>query len=632
MIKTLLLVLILLLAFFMAYIPHIGYAYPLHGDEWIHLAYANSVVDSGAITFLNPFSGLTLSGPGSNFEMAYHLLLAMLHQVGGVDWLMLFRFGAALAFMLTVLAVYVLARHEGYGLQAAFFTCLIPTSIGILGPAFMVPMALGLLFIPLSLFIAFRCKTWPAYLLISLIASFLWLLHPPTAAVLCIVLAPCILINLKDNRLHSIGLSAGLLIPFLIALPLMFKQILSAAGKFLAAQPAPSHVDIPALLLIYGVLPMIFCFAGLIYLINRGGRDDWALVLGMTLLLLSGVAVTKFNTGLSIVYLRSLTSMLLLIGTAAGAGLYWLSRLRLPPPLGQTGAPLCFLAVVVILAMTLPVRLDYAYYRLIDDEDYRTFTWIKENVEADDYPAIVDPWKGSAFTALTGMNVLRYIGSSKILADDLINSYLNSGCPESGFLRDNRVSLAYNRQPCNSSSLLKTRDNVYKTTADITDGFATAAVLKNGSFEIVSGRPPANWARKQSNSKPTFLFPEPGRTGGSSAGLEMTAAAPYKPLPYARWQQQVAAQAGSSYIIGGWIKTQEIAGDGGARLAVQWRNAANKSLKTAELMPYIKGTGGWTYYEYKVTAPAGSVTCLLWLELASCSGAAWFDDITFTAE
>jgi hypothetical protein len=32
MIKTLLLLLILLLAGFMAFIPHIGYAYPLHVD------------------------------------------------------------------------------------------------------------------------------------------------------------------------------------------------------------------------------------------------------------------------------------------------------------------------------------------------------------------------------------------------------------------------------------------------------------------------------------------------------------------------------------------------------------------------------------------------------------------------
>ena len=44
------------------------------------------------------------------------LLLAILRQVSGTDWLLLFHFGAALVFVLTVLAVYLLARREGYGL------------------------------------------------------------------------------------------------------------------------------------------------------------------------------------------------------------------------------------------------------------------------------------------------------------------------------------------------------------------------------------------------------------------------------------------------------------------------------------------------------------------------------------
>jgi len=47
MIKTLLLGLILLLAGFMAFIPHIGYAYLLHADEWTHLTYAKTITKGG---------------------------------------------------------------------------------------------------------------------------------------------------------------------------------------------------------------------------------------------------------------------------------------------------------------------------------------------------------------------------------------------------------------------------------------------------------------------------------------------------------------------------------------------------------------------------------------------------------
>jgi len=56
MTKTLSLILILLLAGFMAFIPHIGYAYPLHLDEWTHLTYAKTIGRTGTITFPDPFT------------------------------------------------------------------------------------------------------------------------------------------------------------------------------------------------------------------------------------------------------------------------------------------------------------------------------------------------------------------------------------------------------------------------------------------------------------------------------------------------------------------------------------------------------------------------------------------------
>ncbi len=152
MTKTLLLILVLLLAFFMAFIPHIGYSFPLHLDEWTHLVYSKAIQQTGAITFPNPFVADDISEVGSdNVWVGYHILLAVSQKVTGIDWLVLWRFGPSVIFMLTVLCVCIFANRQGYGLEAAFFTCLLPTSIGILGPAFMVPMALGLLFIP------FRC-------------------------------------------------------------------------------------------------------------------------------------------------------------------------------------------------------------------------------------------------------------------------------------------------------------------------------------------------------------------------------------------------------------------------------------------------------------------------------------------
>lgn len=103
MIKTLLLIFVLSLAFFMAFIPHISYAYPLHFDEWDHLTYAKTISPTGTISFPDPFYGEGTVGPASNVWLGYHLLVAVVQQSSGIDWLVLWRFGSSVIFMLTVL-------------------------------------------------------------------------------------------------------------------------------------------------------------------------------------------------------------------------------------------------------------------------------------------------------------------------------------------------------------------------------------------------------------------------------------------------------------------------------------------------------------------------------------------------
>ena len=74
-------------------------------------------------------------------------------------------------FIITILSVYIMAQREGFGWEAALFTCLIPTTIGILGPAFTVPVAMGLLFTPLLIFLAFNFRTVWSYLVIFILAK-----------------------------------------------------------------------------------------------------------------------------------------------------------------------------------------------------------------------------------------------------------------------------------------------------------------------------------------------------------------------------------------------------------------------------------------------------------------------------
>jgi hypothetical protein len=157
---------ILALAFYLAFIPHQSYPYPVHVDEWVHLSCSNEIIDeSKAFNLTDPFSGGAAISQ-QQVEVGFQTFWAVFHITSGIDWNTIFKYFPGIMFMFTVLSVYILAKRRGFGWEAALLTCLIPTTIGVLGPGFLVPVAMGLPLIVVSLFIAFYLRSWWSYLLL----------------------------------------------------------------------------------------------------------------------------------------------------------------------------------------------------------------------------------------------------------------------------------------------------------------------------------------------------------------------------------------------------------------------------------------------------------------------------------
>ena len=281
---------ILGLAFYIAFIPHQSYPYPLHVDEWVHLVRSKELMGTGSVTF-----------PGSFLlEVGFHLFWGVFQAISGISWMAIFRYFPGIIFIITVLSVYILARREKFGLEAAFFTCLIPTTVGILGPAFLVPVSMGLLFTPLILFLAFNFRTVWSYLLIFILVCFLLSIHAPSAICPIIALAPYILLNLKGNFKHSLGLILIFVIPFLAVFPWIFNLLLPTAKSLLTPRPVTEFVQLPRLIQAYGHLPVAFCLIGAFLLAIRGGKKNYGLVLGLLTLLLMLVTFFTFHYGVPI--------------------------------------------------------------------------------------------------------------------------------------------------------------------------------------------------------------------------------------------------------------------------------------------------------------------------------------------
>jgi len=461
---------ILGLAFYIAFIPHQNYPYPVHIDEWVHLARSEAMIQAGSTTFIDPFLGQATSGLSSNLEAGFHLFWGVFQQISGISWLTIFRYFPGVIFMLTVLSVYVMAKREGFGWEAALFTCLILTTVGILGPAFLVPVAMGLLFIPLSLFLAFNFRTWWSYLVLFIFTCFLLSIHAPTAVGLVIILIPYILLNLKGNFKHSLWIILAMAIPFLAPFPWIFKMLLPTAMSLFSPQPVPTWIELPRIIQDYGYIPIGFCLLGTFLLVIRGGKKNYGLISGLLALLVMLVTFYTFHYGLHIMYTRGLMYMMLMLGIIAGAGLMGVRTIGLPSKLTvwlrpflsrNVGNILCLVLIGVTLAVCIPDRQGTPYYHMIDEEDYQAFVFIRDNVNDNYEKAILDPWKATAFTAITQKTIYTRIHAYPMPSDIEAYEFLRDGSTDTTFLRENGISIVYSQWSCDNPDLVEVRKNVY---------------------------------------------------------------------------------------------------------------------------------------------------------------------------
>jgi hypothetical protein len=279
--------------------------------------------------------------------------------------------------------------------------------------------------------------------------------HAPSAIYPIIVLAPYILINLRGNFKHSLGLTLALVVPFLAVFPWIFDLLLPTAQSLFTPHSVAAYVQLPRIIQTYGYLPILIGLLGIFILAMKGGKKNYGLALGLLTMLMMLVTFYTLHYGVPIMYERGLTYMMLLMGVVAGAGLAWVRKLKLPVKLSDrirvplltknVGNILCLVLIGLTLATTIPDRLDTPYYHMIDREDYQAFVWIKENVGDDYEKAMVDPWKATAFSAITEKGTYTRIHAAPQDKDNEAYAFIKGGSLDTSFLRQNGISIIYTR-------------------------------------------------------------------------------------------------------------------------------------------------------------------------------------------
>jgi hypothetical protein len=478
--RGVLLIPILALAFYIAFIPHRGYAYPVHLDEWQVMTYTNQLIENGStIALTNPLNGgpQNLNQVG---ELGDHVFWGIFREVTGIDWLPIFRYFPGVIYMITVLGVFILARRMGFEWQAAFFAALLPTTVGILGLAFLVPISLAMLFLPLALFTAFFLRGWWSYLVLSILVVAAAAIHPPTAAMLIVVLVPYGLLCLKGNFRHSLSMALAVGLPFVALFPVIYRMAVPILKRIFVEQTINPYVDLPMIIPKLGYVVVGLCLVGVAYLAWKGKKTDYGLILGTAAVLGVTAIYYTLHYGAEFVYYRGLQVGMLMVSILAGVGLGWIMSWRgvaIPDLVegapGRRGndkirvtlyllsLPLALALIVMTLGTVIPARLSEPYYHMIDGGDYRAFDWIGQNVGEEYKRGLVDPWKGMAFTGVAEKLVYSMTGDKPDANAESAYKFLSDNGTDTNLLRANGISIVYTTGEVENPDLNEVRQGVY---------------------------------------------------------------------------------------------------------------------------------------------------------------------------
>lgn len=483
--KYILLLLILAFTVFMIFLPHWSdnYYLPFHVDEWIHWEYSRAVIEDGSSAFTNPYTG---SGTTQSLEMGFHCITA------GIKWITGTTFNTIVVFMPSIIAIFASLTafiigeraERKFGLEAALLVAFIPTTCRFLGPSFYVAVAMGLLFLLFIMWLGQHRKILAALL----IPFFLWcafLIHPPTALAGIIIAFSYALLLVLEKEYKLSALMSGLsLIPIGLVFLLTTRwdySLQQVIDAFFGGQTFFSEYELPQIWPSFehlGIITWILCIIGAYFAFSRGKAIQRTITLSAIAFIALIGLYDKLGYGLPIMYERSFMYLFLMVALIAGYGLSEIRRLIknnsekiVPKHYRKISKHLGIIvpAVVCIILVTtaVPAHLDIGYYQMINEEEYETFTWIRDNI--DEYrdethlydKAAVNPFYASPFSAVTGL----YIASSSmhpIYGYSLhkeMETFLNNKCTDTSFLDTHGIGVIYGT--CNNNNLTMIYPDVY---------------------------------------------------------------------------------------------------------------------------------------------------------------------------
>lgn len=480
--KYSLLIVILVIVFFIYFLPHIinNHFLPFHVDEWVHWSYSRSIIESGQTTFINPFTG---AGYISSLRVGFHISTATFLWFSGTDLITIFLIMPAIIGIFISITAFNIGEKSkrNFSLEAAFLTAFIPTTVRYLGPKFYVPVAFGILLFIFIIWLVQLKKFQAAVLLFPII--FLTFIIHAVSALACIIFILSYSLFLLFEKKYRLSLSYILFSIF----PIIISVLISSRwnieiDRFLYSISGKEYLsNLPEIWLSFehiGILIWVFFIIGSYLSFTKGYSTKKALTLSAIIFIMLIGLYSQFRYGYPIIYDRMFLFLFVCVILIAGFGLseikkyfsLFLKNKRIyffKKKIDKKNYIFAIFISILILIFGLQAHISIPYYRLINEKDFETYTWIYENIENyenysfADTRAAVNPFKASSFSAVSGL----YIISSSVHPlysqsfSGQMQEFLSNNCTDTNFLDRYHIGVIYGN--CDNSNLTKIYDKVY---------------------------------------------------------------------------------------------------------------------------------------------------------------------------
>jgi len=432
-------------------------------DEWYHVAEAKLIALGSPIDW---YSGKSFM---FGMERAWHFLLAILYSIFHLNvfqWSVL----PSIFHGIAIISVYLFVSRlydKTHALISSLLVGLMANNVTMGGPVFLIPVNIGFIFIPLGLLFGFNLtslKKYPNYLMLFSIVTFTLYAHPPIAIVLLTILTIYSIFNIisKDNNSHKNGifLFVTLFFSVLISVPNYIQQIQELG---LSSIDHNFFVYLKAVPFIYGFIPTFFFIVGFYFKSKTKEKETWSLLLTCLLLLINIFLFSILNINYVLPYQRTFLPLFLLMSIIASVG--FLKILDYRRYLKKYTPIILIFLLLITSVFAVKNNVETEYYHLIDDDDYGSFIWIKENTE-NNIIVLTDPWKARALAPIAERTVYAVMPFGPVEEQMKLvynaNEFLVQNCSNTSFLIKNDIDIVYTKGYCNNTLLIEVYKNTYR--------------------------------------------------------------------------------------------------------------------------------------------------------------------------